>query len=100
MGVGGWGILGTCEGATPSLALRISSLMLIPAPFLITGFVGVPWGVPYGVPAGVSSDLADRVAELGMLLGLLPGFPSSTDALADAHLVGLDPGVQLGLLLG
>lgn len=34
-----------------------------------------------------------------MLLGLLPGLQSSADALADAHLVGLDPGVQLGLLL-
>lgn len=53
------------------------------------------------MPAGVNSDLADRVAELGMLLGLLPGLPSSADALADAHLVGLDPGVQgPGLLLG
>ena len=30
---------------------------------------------------------------------MLLGFPSSADALADAHLVGLDPGVQLGLLL-
>lgn len=47
------------------------------------------------MPAGVSSDLADRVAELGMLLG----FPSSAEALADAHLVGLETGVQLGLLL-
>ena len=46
------------------------------------------------MPAGVSSDLADRVAELGMLLGFL----SSTDALADAHLVGLDAELQLGLL--
>ena len=31
---------------------------------------------------------------------MLLGFPSSADALADAHLMGLDPGVQLGLLLG
>lgn len=40
----------TCGGATPSLALRINSLMLIPAPFLVPeavpGFVGVPCGVP------------------------------------------------------
>ena len=31
---------------------------------------------------------------------MLLGCPSSASALADAHLVGLDPGVQLGLLLG
>ena len=36
----------TCVGATPSLALRINSLMLIPAPLLVPGLVGVPWGVP------------------------------------------------------
>lgn len=32
----------TCDGATPSLALRINSLMLIPAPLLVPGLVGVP----------------------------------------------------------
>ena len=35
-----------------------------------------------------------------MVLGLLPGFPSSADALADAHLLGLDAGLQLELLFG
>lgn len=45
-GSGAGGFMGTCEGATPSLALRINSLILIPAPFLVKGLVGVPWGVP------------------------------------------------------
>ncbi len=53
------------ETPHPSLALQMSSLMLIPAPFLVPdvvpGFVGAPCGVAYGVPAGASSDLADGV---------------------------------------
>lgn len=80
----------TCCGATPSLALRINSLMLMTAPCLTPeALVGVTWGVPYGVPAGVSSDLADKEVELGITLGFTLGCLSSSELLAAAHLLGL-----------